>query len=269
MKNLLLLSFLSICIQSNAQSVFYQENFGDVTATSTPIADHVGFSNSAPVVYSGSATIRNSTPSTGYEGASAAGCVFLGASPSSPDQYILIEGINSVNYSDITMSLGHYKGTNAASNELMIEVSSDGSVWESLTYTRPTGSGTSSWILIEPVGNIPSASNLRIRFTNPNDSNVGFRIDDLKLTGTDTTLSTSNEMKGEFKIYPNPVADGTIYITNQNNDELDVKIYDIMGKMVKSTKAIDKVSIDGFASGIYLMRIELKGQSITKKIAVK
>jgi hypothetical protein len=266
MKKILLFSMLGFALNMNAQTVVFEEDFGVVTAN-TNIADHTDFENGTPIVFTGNATIRISTPSEGYVGASGEGCVFIGAA--TPQQSITIEGINTVDFTDLALSLGHYKGTNAGSNELLIDVSEDGTAWTGLTYTRPTGAGTSNWILIEPTGTIPATANLRIRFSNPSDSNVGFRIDDVKLTGVDPTANTKNEMKDKFKVYPNPVSDGMVYITNQNNDDLNVKIYDITGKMLKNVKATDKVSIDGFATGIYLMKIESNGQSITKKIVVK
>lgn len=266
MKKILLFSMLGFALNMNAQSVIFEEDFGIVTAN-TNIDDHTDFENGAPIVFTGNATLRNTTPSTGYTGASGDACVFIWAA--TPQQSITIEGINTTNYTDLTLTLGHYKGTNAGSNELAIEVSADGTAWTELTYTRPTGTNTSSWILVEPTGTIPVTSNLRLRFTNPSDSNVGFRIDDLKLTGVDATADTKNELKDKLKIYPNPIADGMVYITNQNNDELNIKLYDITGKMLKNVKATDKVSIQGFSTGIYLMKIELNGQSITKKIVVK
>jgi len=266
MKKILLFSFFGFALNMNAQTVVFEENFGVVTAT-TNITDHIDFENGTPIVFSGNATIRISTPSVDYVGASGDACVFIGAA--TPQQSITIDGINTTNYTDLALTLGHWKGTNAGSNELAIEVSADGTAWAELSYTRPTGTGTSNWILIEPTGTIPATSNLRLRFTNPSDSNVGFRIDDVKLTGVDPTANTKNEMLDKFKIYPNPVSNGIVYITNQNNDDLNVKIYDITGKMLKNVKATDKVSIENFASGIYLMKIELNGQSITKKIVVK
>ena len=98
-------------------------------------------------------------------------------------RYLLVEGIDSSAYSNITMTLGHHKSSTSGSNELKIEVSSDGSNWTSLTYSRPTGSGTANWLLITPSGTIPSASNLRLRFTQTTTS-TQFRIDDIKLSGT-------------------------------------------------------------------------------------
>ncbi|MCH8496014.1 MAG: T9SS type A sorting domain-containing protein, partial [Balneolales bacterium] len=72
-------------------------------------------------------------------------------------------------------------------NELKIEVSSNGTDWTELTYSRATGTGTANWILINPSGDIPSTENLRIRFTQELSSSLAFRIDDITLSGDLTT----------------------------------------------------------------------------------
>ena len=102
----------------------------------------------------------------------------------------MIEGINSSAYSNITMSLGHYKNNVAANNELTIEVSSDGTNWTALSYSRPGGSA--NWILINPTGTIPSATNLRVRFTQTSAS-YQFRIDDIKLSGDSQSPSITTD----------------------------------------------------------------------------
>jgi hypothetical protein len=101
----------------------------------------------------------------------------------------IIAGINTTGYSSLTLSFGHYKSTTTANNELIVEVSSDGTNWTSLTYSRATGTGTAIWLLITPTGSIPVTTNLRIRFRQTSTT-PQFRIDDVKLTGTSTACAT-------------------------------------------------------------------------------
>ncbi|WP_343623196.1 T9SS type A sorting domain-containing protein [Flavobacterium lindanitolerans] len=247
---------------SYSQTTIFTENMGNTTAT-TAIASHT-FQNSSPILFSGTADIRNTTPSENYEGASGNGCVFLGGT--TPAKTFIIEGINTLNYSDLTLSFGHYKGTNAGSNELTVQVSTDGIAWTPLTYSRPTGAGTSSWILITPSGTIPSTSNLRIKFENP-ISNVGFRIDDVKLTGN--TLGISENIIPGLKVYPNPVTNGKLFITTDTNTEKTVTIYDVLGKEVTNTATIETVNISGLKEGIYIVKITEKGKTATRKLVIK
>ena len=165
---------------AGAQVTIFSENMGNPGGTTT-IAAHT-FQNSGTQTYSGSADVRISTASTGYTGASGGGNVFF---TSTFGTNFIISGINTSSYTNLTLSFGHYKAQSADSNELTVEVSSDGSTYTPLTYSRPTGSGTNTWMLITASGSIPSTSNLRIRFTQT--ETVGtpqFRLDDVTLTGS-------------------------------------------------------------------------------------
>jgi len=192
-KFILILSLLAAMGLVFAQTTFYSESMGTVSATTT-IAAHEsadGFDVDS-ATYSGTADLRATTASSGYDGASGGANVFV---TNTVGRYLLVEGINSSAYSNITMTLGHYKSTTAGNNELAIEVSSDGTNWTPMTYSRPTGAGTSSWLLIAPEGNIPSASNLRLRFTQTS-TGPQFRIDDIKLSGTGGTPTPTISVSG-------------------------------------------------------------------------
>ncbi len=162
-----------------APTLIFSEDIGNVTAT-TAINDYTDWENGAPVAFTGDADVRSTSSSSGYTDASGLANVYIS---NSINKYFLIEGIDVIGYNDIYLSLGHYKSTTASSNELKIEVSSDGTNWTELTYSRATGTGTANWILINPTGTIPSnVENLRLRFTQTS-ATPQFRIDDIKLYG--------------------------------------------------------------------------------------
>jgi len=251
-----------------AQTVIFSENMGNPTGE-TDIVDHT-FENGSPILFSGNADIRITTPSTGYEGASGNGSVFIGSTLIT--QSFKVEGINTSNYNNLVLSFGHYKSTNAGSNELTVEVSADGNSWTVLTYTRPTGSGSTSWLLITPSGTIPSTSNLRIRFTNPTNNTtplaVGFRIDDIKLTGT--VLGVDENTKSVLKIYPNPLTGRTLYIDSASHSTKAISIYDVLGKQVFATNtAANNINLSELKSGIYIIKVNEDGKSTTRKLVVK
>lgn len=166
------------------QSAFYTETMGSVTTTTT-IAAHEAANGFSVVdaTYSGTADIRSTTTSTGYTGASGGANVFF---TNTIGRTLLIEGVNTSSYTNITMTFGHYKSTLAANNELAVEVSADGTNWTALSYSRPTGTGTQSWLQVSPTGDIPSTPNLRIRFTQTS-ATPQFRIDDIVLAGNTST----------------------------------------------------------------------------------
>ncbi len=156
------------------------ENMGTPTGTTT-IAANV-FQN-AVLVFTGTAEVRISTPSSGYTGASGGGNVFV---TNTVGRTFEISGINTAGYTDLTLMLGHHKSTTAGNNELTVEVSSDGTNYTALTYSRTTGSGTATWALITPTGTIPAAANVRLRFRQTSTT-TQFRVDDVVITGTAAT----------------------------------------------------------------------------------
>jgi hypothetical protein len=173
-------------------STIFSENMGAPTAN-TSIAANT-FQNSGTLSFAGTGDMRTSTPSSGYTGASGGGNVFI---TQTANLFFEISGINTTGYSNLTLSFGHHKNTIAGSNELAVEFSADGSNYSPLSYSRPTGSGTATWLLVTPTGTIPATANLRIRFRQTSTS-TQFRIDDVKLTGVATTPSPSISATGSL-----------------------------------------------------------------------
>ncbi|WP_164975350.1 lamin tail domain-containing protein [Flavobacterium piscinae] len=180
MKLLNVFSILLLIVSNSTlgQTTIFSENMGTPSGT-TAISAHT-FENSGTLTYSGTGDVRTSTASTGYTGASASGNVFI---TSTVGREFVISGINTTSYTSLVLSFGHFKSTTAGNNELVVEVSSDGTSYNPLTYSRATGSGTANWTLITASGVIPSVANLYIRFRQTSAS-VQFRIDDVKLEGT-------------------------------------------------------------------------------------
>lgn len=252
----------------NAQTTIYSETFGPGTgSTNTLVTDYNGFQNKN-ITYSGNADIRTLTSSTGYAGASGEGCVFFAGTIAHPAKTLIIDGINTSEYKNITLSLGQHKGTNPASNELKIEVSADGNSWSELTYTRATGANTSIWILISPAGSIPSTPSLKIRFTNVVNSNVGFRIDDVKIVG-EKVLATQEVKQHDINVYPTIVSNGIINIISNNDTIKTVKIYDPSSKLVLQTQSKNEINVSQLPKGVYIINIEEQGKTESKKIIIK
>ncbi len=177
--------FCALAGLSFGQVTIFSENMGS-PAANTAIASWTGWQNNGILTFTGTGDVRNTTASSGYPTASGTGNVFI---INTVGTYYEISGINTTYYSGITLKLGHYKSTTASNNELVIETSPDGATYTPLTYSRATGTGTASWLLITPTGTIPSTANLRIRFRQTSIS-PQFRIDDVVLTGNCITPVT-------------------------------------------------------------------------------
>jgi hypothetical protein len=180
--------FSLISLIGFSQTTIFLESIGNCCSTNNTTIVGTTFDNNG-LTFTGDVDTRTTTPSTGYTGASGSRNVFI---TNTVGRFFQISGINTLGYSSITLTLGHYKSTTAGNNELNIEVSADGTNWSSLTYTRASGTGTASWIQITPSGTIPSTANLRIRFTQTS-STTQFRIDDIHLQGV-VTCATPTQM---------------------------------------------------------------------------
>ena len=91
-------------------------------------------------------------------------------------------------------------------------------------------------------------------------------FDDLSWTCYAPLSTGTNELK-RLSIYPNPVKDNAIYFNT--NKAIDIKIYDILGKLVISKSVLPNsayVDISNINKGIYLVKISSDNQSITKKL---
>lgn len=180
MKKLYILLFSVVSAAAFAQT-FYSENMGTPAGT-TAIAANI-FQNSAPIIYSGTGDVRATSVSSGYNGASGGGNVFLNAAT----EYFQIDGLNTAPYNtaDIQLSFGYNAGGNVA-NLLTIETSTDGATWTPITYTP----GATGWSLVTVTGGqIPSSATLSLRFTQPGATQI--RLDDVKLSNVSASCTLS------------------------------------------------------------------------------
>ncbi|MBD00662.1 MAG: hypothetical protein CL841_04850 [Crocinitomicaceae bacterium] len=72
--------------------------------------------------------------------------------------------------------------------------------------------------------------------------------------GTSTSTEDGDDYKSELIVSPNPVKDLlNISVTNFSGD-LDIQIFDLAGILVASSKK-NKINIESFAKGIYLVKV--------------
>jgi len=177
MKKIYSLLLLVVASASFGQTI-YTENMGTPSGT-TAIGVNV-FQNGSPIVYSGTADVRATVPSTGYTGASGAGNVFINA----VDEYFQIDGINTSAYNTSTLQLSFGINTpTAVTNVLIVEVSTDASNWSPLTYTP----SATNWSLATITSGIPSSTTLSIRFKS--SSTLQYRLDDVKVASVNASCT--------------------------------------------------------------------------------
>lgn len=73
-----------------------------------------------------------------------------------------------------------------------------------------------------------------------------------------------------LSIYPNPVTSGKVYITSTKNQEKEIKIFNVLGKLVQRTKIRGKeLDVSGLTQGIYILKIQEGRARSTKKLVVR
>ena len=181
-KTFAFLIILSIFYTGKAQTIIYEENFGNPTANTT-IQSFTGWQNKQ-VTYTGDGTcdIRSSNISSGYAKASGGGNVMV----SNTTKWFKISDLNTSSYETLKMHLGVRKNTTTENgSNLCIEVSENGTAWKRLPeYNKlSTGTGTTGWYYIT-IDSIPRYNNLQIRFSNLSTADI--RLDDISITTSST-----------------------------------------------------------------------------------
>ncbi|MBC7846029.1 MAG: T9SS type A sorting domain-containing protein [Flavobacterium sp.] len=115
-----------------------------------------------------------------------------------------------------------------------------------------------------------SATNTNMMmYYNYNGTN-GAYLDNLKVKTNATILGIAqNEIEG-LKVYPNPVSNGTLFISSASNSEKQVAIYTILGQQVLQTKTNSgAINVSTLAKGAYLLKITEDGKLETKKLIIE
>jgi hypothetical protein len=91
----------------------------------------------------------------------------------------------------------------------------------------------------------------------------------LNLGFIESTVSITEE-KENIKVYPNP-SDGIINISFDNNQKRNIRIRNINGKLIinKAVNSSTEIDFSNFSKGVYLIDIDSKNKSITKKVTIE
>lgn len=92
--------------------------------------------------------------------------------------------------------------------------------------------------------------------------------------GTITVGKNMNAEKAEaldFKIYPNPVKDRIFFQNQTNSEELEITVFDVLGKVVKQERLNNAtmrngVEVSSLKRGIYLVQVDNGRDSFTQKL---
>lgn len=136
---------------------------------------------------------------------------------------------------------------------------------------HPSGNGTSDINEFSNV-DISSLSNtlyIAFRYDTDNGNATRWTVDNFQIEGNNT-LSITDEIVDNFKIYPNPSVDGSITLNILGSSSSEINIYDITGKLIRSTETEDETAqFRNLPSGMFLVEIISSKKSITKKVIIQ
>lgn len=80
---------------------------------------------------------------------------------------------------------------------------------------------------------------------------------------------TIGDIEG-FKLYPNPVTNGKVYISTTINAPKKILILDVLGNKVLETTILgNELNLSDLDAGIYIIRVFEKDKVATRKLIIK
>ena len=100
-------------------------------------------------------------------------------------------------------------------------------------------------------------------------------IDEVRLQATyaavtSAVLGTKQNTIAGLKVYPNPVVNGNLFITTDNNEAKQVIVYDLLGKLVLQDVVTNQpLNVSNLNSGVYMVKITEDGKTATRKLVIR
>lgn len=105
-----------------------------------------------------------------------------------------------------------------------------------------------------------------------NNSTPTIEMDELKISTVSTTFlgTISFDAIDGLNMYPNPSNGNTLYFTTAVNAELDIQVYDMLGKQIINSKVLNNaLNISSLNQGVYIVKITEEGKTATRKLVVR
>ena len=73
-----------------------------------------------------------------------------------------------------------------------------------------------------------------------------------------------------LSLYPNPVSNGKVYISTKNDLDKEIIIFDVLKKKVlQTTISSRELNVSNLSSGVYIIKINEKEASATRKLIIR
>lgn len=207
---------------------------------------------------------------------------FPGGNPLTSDDTTVVVVYNSVGDYTASLIASNDYGTDTAKHQLIIRPSAEASYTfgvDNLTLTannNSTNADTYLWTfgdgesstLENPIHEYSSTGNYHITLRAYNSCSVDSTSKNLFIVNIDDPL---NEL--DIKLYPNPsYGIYTLDVASFKADEIDIKIYDVLGRLVKAKhwaktqKIHEDINIEDQPAGNYIFQLNYQGRILTGKL---
>ncbi len=89
------------------------------------------------------------------------------------------------------------------------------------------------------------------------------------LAWTAPPLSVNENKNVSFKLFPNPTNTGIVNIQSQSNQQLQVAVFDVLGKQVVSTTISNgTLNVSNLKSGVYFVQVTEGNNTSSKKLVI-
>lgn len=73
-----------------------------------------------------------------------------------------------------------------------------------------------------------------------------------------------------FKLYPNPVTNGKVFINTTQNAPKEILIFDVLGTQVLKTTILGpELNLSDLDAGVYVLRVYEQNKVATRKLIIK
>ncbi len=73
-----------------------------------------------------------------------------------------------------------------------------------------------------------------------------------------------------FKLYPNPVTNGKVFISTNENAAKKILIFDVLGTQVLETTILgNELNLSDLDAGVYVLRVYEQNKVATRKLIIK
>lgn len=73
-----------------------------------------------------------------------------------------------------------------------------------------------------------------------------------------------------FKLYPNPVSNGKLFISTSQNAPKKILIFDVLGTQVLETTILgSELNLSDLDAGVYVLRVFERNKVATRKLIIK